>query len=49
MRIDTISIFPEFFNVLDLSLIGKAKENHYLIFIHIIYSNWADDKHLSVG
>ncbi|MTA30332.1 MAG: tRNA (guanosine(37)-N1)-methyltransferase TrmD, partial [Actinobacteria bacterium] len=26
MRIDAISIFPDFFSVLDISLLGKARE-----------------------
>jgi len=26
MRIDVVTIFPEFFDVLDVSLVGKARE-----------------------
>ncbi|HEY9477502.1 MAG TPA: tRNA (guanosine(37)-N1)-methyltransferase TrmD, partial [Microbacteriaceae bacterium] len=27
MRIDIVTIFPEFFSVLDVSLLGKARES----------------------
>ena len=27
MRIDIVTIFPEFFDVLDVSLVGKARES----------------------
>lgn len=27
MRIDIVTIFPEFFDVLDISLLGKARAN----------------------
>ena len=27
MRIDIVTIFPEFFSVLDVSLLGKARQN----------------------
>ncbi|HTN57567.1 MAG TPA: tRNA (guanosine(37)-N1)-methyltransferase TrmD, partial [Protaetiibacter sp.] len=27
MRIDVVTIFPEFFSVLDVSLLGKARAN----------------------
>jgi tRNA (guanine37-N1)-methyltransferase len=30
MRIDVVTIFPEFFDVLDVSLVGKARENGIL-------------------
>ena len=30
MRIDVVTIFPEFFDVLDLSLTGKARESGLL-------------------
>ena len=30
MRIDAISIFPQFFDVLDISLLGKAKAQDLL-------------------
>lgn len=30
MRIDVVTIFPEFFDVLDVSLVGKAREKGIL-------------------
>jgi tRNA (guanine37-N1)-methyltransferase len=32
MRIDVVTIFPEFFDVLDVSLVGKAREKGILDF-----------------
>lgn len=48
MRIDAISIFPEFFEVLDLSLIGKAQEKDLVQFNAHNLRSWASGKHLSV-
>ena len=48
MRFDVISTFPEFFSVLDLSLVGKARDAGILdIEVHNL-RNWATGKHLSV-
>jgi tRNA (guanine37-N1)-methyltransferase len=48
MRIDAISIFPEFFDVLDISLLGKAKAQELLeVRIHDL-RDFTDDKHRTV-
>jgi tRNA (guanine37-N1)-methyltransferase len=48
MRIDAISIFPEFFGVLDISLLGKAKAQELLdVKIHDL-RDFTDDKHRTV-
>ena len=48
MRIDAISIFPEFFQVLDISLVGKARQQSLLdIRIHDL-RQFTQDKHKSV-
>jgi tRNA (guanine37-N1)-methyltransferase len=48
MRIDAISIFPQFFDVLDISLLGKAKAQDLLeIKIHDL-RDFTDDKHRTV-
>ena len=48
MRIDAISIFPEFFQVLDISLVGKARQQSLLdIHIHDLRP-FTQDKHKSV-
>lgn len=48
MRIDAISIFPEFFGVLDISLLGKAKAQDLLdVKIHDL-RDFTDDKHRTV-
>ena len=48
MRIDAISIFPEFFDVLDISLLGKAKSQELLkIKIHNL-RDFTEDKHRTV-
>jgi tRNA (guanine37-N1)-methyltransferase len=48
MRIDAISIFPEFFQVLDISLVGKARQQSLLdIHIHDL-RQFTQDKHKSV-
>jgi tRNA (guanine37-N1)-methyltransferase len=48
MRIDAISIFPEFFGVLDISLLGKAKAQDLLdVNIHDL-RDFTDDKHRTV-
>ena len=48
MRIDAISIFPDFFQVLDISLVGKARQQNVLdIHIHDL-RQFTQDKHKSV-
>jgi tRNA (guanine37-N1)-methyltransferase len=48
MRIDAISIFPEFFQVLDISLLGKAKAQELLdVNVHDL-RDFTDDKHRTV-
>lgn len=48
MRIDVITIFPEFFSALDISLVGKARERALLeIAVHDLRA-WASDKHRTV-
>jgi tRNA (guanine37-N1)-methyltransferase len=48
MRIDAITIFPEFFQVLDISLVGKARQQSVLdIHIHDL-RQFTQDKHKSV-
>lgn len=48
MRIDAISIFPEFFDVLDISLLGKAKAQSLLeVKIHDL-RDFTEDKHRTV-
>ncbi|MER5423824.1 tRNA (guanosine(37)-N1)-methyltransferase TrmD [Streptosporangium roseum] len=48
MRVDVISIFPEYFAPLDVSLIGKARERGILdIHLHQL-RDWAHDVHRTV-
>lgn len=48
MRFDILTIFPDFFAPLDLSLMGKARESG-LIDVHVSdLRNWAEDRHRSV-
>ncbi len=48
MRIDAITIFPEFFDSLELSLLGKARENSLLdVGIHDL-RDYTHDKHKTV-
>jgi tRNA (guanine37-N1)-methyltransferase len=48
MKIDAVSIFPDFFQVLDISLLGKAKSQDLLqITIHDL-REFTDDKHRTV-
>lgn len=48
MRIDAISIFPEFFEVLDLSLIGRAQREGLLTINRVDLRNYTQDKHRTV-
>jgi tRNA (guanine37-N1)-methyltransferase len=48
MRIDAVSIFPDFFQVLDISLLGKAKAQELLsVNIHDL-RDFTNDKHKTV-
>ena len=48
MRIDAITIFPDYFNALDLSLLGKAREKN-LIELHVRdLREFTFDKHKTV-
>ena len=48
MRIDAISIFPDYFKALDLSLLGKARERELIQFEAHDLRNWTYDKHRTV-
>lgn len=48
MRIDAISIFPEFFQALDLSLLGKARDKSLLEFQAHDLRDFTHDKHRTV-
>src|SRR5579875_1306132 len=48
MRVDIVSIFPAYFSVLDVSLLGRARERGLLdIRLHDL-RDWTDDVHRSV-
>ena len=48
MRIDVVSIFPAFLGVLDLSLIGRAREDGLIdLRLHDL-RDWAHDRHRTV-
>jgi tRNA (guanine37-N1)-methyltransferase len=48
MRVDIVTIFPAFFDVLDVSLIGKARERGLLdIRVHDL-RQWTNDRHRTV-
>lgn len=48
MRIDAISIFPDFFQALDLSLLGKARDKGLIQFAAHDLRNYTTDKHRTV-
>lgn len=48
MRFDIVSVFPEFFSVLDLSLVGKAQERGILDVQSHDLRDWTDDPHRTV-
>jgi len=48
MRIDAISIFPDYFQALDLSLLGKAREKGLIQFEAHDLRDYATDKHRTV-
>ncbi|MEY4713799.1 MAG: tRNA ((37)-N1)-methyltransferase TrmD, partial [Actinomycetota bacterium] len=45
MKIDAISIFPGYFSVLELSLLGKAQESGLIGFHAHDLRSWTTDKH----
>ncbi|MFZ7088486.1 tRNA (guanosine(37)-N1)-methyltransferase TrmD [Curtobacterium sp. RRHDQ10] len=48
MRIDVVTIFPEFFGVLDVSLLGRARTGGILdVQVHDLRS-WTSDRHRTV-
>ena len=48
MRIDIVSIFPEFFSVLDISLLGKARQQGLLdVAVHDL-RDFTHDRHRTV-
>lgn len=48
MRIDAISIFPDYFQALELSLFGKAREKGLIDFEAHDLRSWTSDKHKTV-
>jgi tRNA (guanine37-N1)-methyltransferase len=48
MRIDAVTIFPEYFDALNLSLLGKAREKNLIEFKAHDLRNWTSDKHRTV-
>ena len=48
MQIDIISVFPEYFRMLDLSLLGKAQDNGLLKINAYNLRKWTHDVHQSV-
>jgi tRNA (guanine37-N1)-methyltransferase len=48
VKIAAVSIFPEFFDVLDLSLLGKAKAQNLIQFEAINLRDFTEDKHRTV-
>ncbi|MBP3223123.1 MAG: tRNA (guanosine(37)-N1)-methyltransferase TrmD, partial [Actinomycetaceae bacterium] len=48
MQFDIVSIFPSFFDVLDLSLMGKAQKNNLIDVRAHDLRNWAEGVHRSV-
>ena len=48
MKIDAISIFPDFFSVLDISLLGKARESGLIEFKAHDLRTYTHDRHKTV-
>jgi tRNA (guanine37-N1)-methyltransferase len=48
MRIDAITIFPEYFDALNLSLLGKARDNNLIQFEAHDLRTYTSDKHKTV-
>ena len=48
MKIQAVTIFPEFFQALDISLLGKAQENKVIEFEAVNLRDYTHDKHKTV-
>lgn len=48
MRIDAVTIFPDYFDALNLSLLGKAREKNLIEFKAHNLRDWTFDKHKTV-
>lgn len=48
MRLDLISIFPEYFDALNLSLIGRAQQDHRITIERTDLRDFTDDRHRTV-
>lgn len=48
MRIDAVTIFPDYFDALNLSLLGKAREKNIIQFEAHDLRKWTFDKHKTV-
>lgn len=48
MRIDAVSIFPDYFNVLEISLLGKAQKQRLISFQAHDLRTWTHDIHKTV-
>jgi len=48
MKIQAVTIFPEYFDALDISLLGKAQENKVIEFQAIDLREYTHDKHKTV-
>jgi tRNA (guanine37-N1)-methyltransferase len=48
MKIDAVSIFPDYFKVLELSLMGKAQDSGLIAFSAHDLRNWTHDRHKTV-
>lgn len=48
MKIQAVTIFPEFFDVLDISLLGKAQGNKVIEFNAVNLRDYTHDKHKTV-
>lgn len=48
MKIQAVTIFPEYFSALDISLLGKAQENNVIEFEAVDLRKYTHDKHKTV-
>lgn len=48
MKIQAVTIFPEYFSALDISLLGKAQENNVIEFEAVDLRRYTHDKHKTV-
>jgi len=48
MRIDAVTIFPDYFDALNLSLLGKARDKNLIQFEALDLRKWTSDKHKTV-